>query len=61
MNDMTEKERFNKLVKTINENLDLLKFITVEGEDAIIAAESREDGKSLVKPWRIPSKYKSAQ
>ena len=52
-------ERIKNLAKVINENIDLLKFITIDGEDAIIAADVREDGKHIVNVWRIPSKYKN--
>lgn len=45
------KEKFYELVKTINDNIDMLNYIVMPDGKLILGAECYDEGKHFVKTW----------
>ena len=45
------KEKFNELVKTINDNIDMLNYIVTPDGKLVLVCELYEDSKHFVKTW----------
>ena len=43
--------KFNELMKTINDNIDCLNYIITPDNKLVLVAECYEDGKHYVKTW----------
>ena len=51
-------EKFNELVKTIDDNIDMFNYIVTPDGKLLLLCELYEDGKHYVKPWNnIKSHY----
>lgn len=44
-------EKFNELVKTINDNIDMLNYIVMPDGKLVLVCEFNENGKHFVKTW----------
>lgn len=44
-------EKFNEIVKTINDNIDMFNYIVTPDGKLVLICEFYEDGKHYVKPW----------
>lgn len=44
-------ERLNKLIKTIDDNIDMLNYIVMPDGKLVLVCELQEDGKHYVKTW----------
>ena len=45
------KEKFNELVKTINDNIDMLNYIVMPDGKLTLIAECNDEGKHLMHVW----------
>lgn len=45
------KEKFNELVNTINDNIDMLNYIVLPDGKLVLVCEFNENGKHFVKTW----------
>ena len=45
------KEKFYELVKTINDNIDMLNYIVMPDGKLVLVCEFNENGKHFVKTW----------
>ena len=44
-------DKFNELVKTINDNIDMLNYIVMPDGKLVLVCEFNENGKYFVKTW----------
>lgn len=44
-------EKFNEIVKTIDDNIDMFNYIVTPDGKLLLICEFYEDGKHYVKPW----------
>ena len=44
-------EKFNELIKTIDDNIDMLNYIIMPDGKLVLVCEFQEDGKHYVKTW----------
>lgn len=45
------EQKFKELVKTINDNIDMLKYIVMPDGKLVLVCEFNENGKHFVKTW----------